>query len=110
MTSNASVVVVRYRTTVDRYGDTAPSPVLPARFAVPGCVVSPRVSNELFGPGRDGAVTGITIHAPASADIRATDQLEVDGDLFIIDGSVSRWSSPFSKLAGIEVAAKRAVG
>jgi hypothetical protein len=105
-----SVVVVRRPTTNDRYGDEQPTTAQPRRITLTGCTVSPRFSNDLSEPGRQGALVGLSVMAPSTANVLATDQIEVDGELFDIDGDVARWASPLSRVGGVEIGLRRAVG
>jgi hypothetical protein len=106
---NASITVLRRTLTPDRYGDLQPTGEA-TRTVITGCLVSPRSSADLTSPGRQGVLIGLSVIAPASADILSDDQVEVDGALFDISGDIGRWRSPFSRLGGLEFALTRAVG
>ena len=108
MVSNATVTVVRSDAN-DVYGDPAETP--PTRTRLDGCAVAPRSSADVNDRGRQGVVVGLTLFAPYGADIRHTDQLDVDGVLYDVDGEPGSWSNPFTfHEPGIEVALKRAAG
>lgn len=96
----------------DRYGDT--QAVSERRDEIEGAFVAPR-SSAAFGDiedrGREGVTQGLTLFAPATTDIAHTDQVEVDGVLYDIDGDVARWVNPFTGWQpGVTVALVRAAG
>ena len=82
----------------------------PADVTITGCAVSPRSSSDITAPARQGTLIGLTVHAPATADIERTDQIVYLGDVYEIDGDVGRWVSPYSKIDGLEFALRRAEG
>ena len=104
--------VVRVRTApavVDVYGD--PQTPTVARTNVPNTAVAPRMSAESTARGRQGVVVGLTIAPPAGSDIRYTDQVEVRGVLYDVEGDSIEIVSPFTAWApGAEIALKRAEG
>ena len=106
------MVISRIRHTpggLDQYGDPVPSSV--SETTIPGAFVAPRMSEELQTRSRAGVAVGLTLFAPAGTDLRFTDQVRVDGDVFDVDGEVARWEHPGSGWApGITVALKRAQG
>jgi hypothetical protein len=111
--NNATVVRVR-GAGYDDNGD--PIAGTPTRTTIAGCTIAPRsqfggASSDISGRGRQGVLVGLTLYAPYGTDIVHTDQLEVDGDLFEVDGEVGPWKNPFTGWeAGIEVALNRAAG
>lgn len=93
----------------DAYGDPNESTERSHRLS--GCAVAPRTSSDPADRGRHGAIVGLTLYCPPSSDIVATDQVEIDGVRYDIEGDVGVWSSPFGgDVGGVEVALKRAVG
>lgn len=73
------------------------------RFAVPGCMsypntvtetVSRKTGTESATPGQDTVVFGLTVLMPAGTDVRASDQVEVAGVLYDVNGEPSKWKSP----------------
>lgn len=102
--------VVRIRPLgTDPYGD--PLPGDPARTDVAGTAVAPRMSTEPTERGRQGVVVGLTIAPPPGSDIRFTDQVEVRGVVYDVEGDSIEIRSPFTGWApGAEIALKRAVG
>lgn len=118
MIANATVVRVRRAPGgFDDYGDPVSSSE--TRVTMEGCIVAPRssvavgtsASTEASSRGRQGVIVGLTMFAPYGTDIVHTDQIEVDGELFEVEGEVGAWKSPFSEWeAGLEVALRRAAG
>lgn len=102
--------VVRIRPPgTDVYGD--PLPGTPARTNILGVAVAPRMSTEPTARGRQGVVVGLTIAPPPGSDIRFTDQVEVRGVVYDIDGDSIEIVNPFTGWApGAEIALKRAAG
>lgn len=110
MIGNATIVIVRPTAGgLDRNND--PIPGVPTRIALPGAGCAPRSSTDMRDGGRDGAITGLTVYAPAGVDVRATDSVEVDGDLYEIDGVPGHWTSPLTGwAAGVEIPLRKATG
>lgn len=106
------ISVTRHRNTpagVDQYGD--PTGVTPDALTVSGCAVAPRSSSEPTERGRVGVIVGLTLYAPYGSDIIHTDQIEVDGTVYDIEGEPGLWANPFTgSRPGMEVALKRAEG
>lgn len=98
----------------DEYGDPIESTVV--RVDVDGCAWAPRTaggasSSEIRDRGRQGVIEGLTLYAPAGTDLQPTDQVEVDGVLFDVEGEPGDWRNPFTgRDAGLEVALRRADG
>lgn len=111
-------MIVRVRSSpggVDQYGDAIAS--TETRDAVPGAFTSPRMSESMAfqGVGNDrtraGVVVGLTLFVPYGFDLTHTDQVEVDGVLYSIDGEVGPWRQPMTGWkAGASVALTRAAG
>jgi hypothetical protein len=99
--------------TQDEYGNDVPG--APTEIAVPGCGVAPRDgnsagSNELT-QARDTVIVGLTLYAPAGTDLRATDQVRVDGDLYEVQGRPGSFRSPFTGSSGpVEAALQLVTG
>jgi hypothetical protein len=108
----AAPVIVRVRGNpggVDEYGD--PVSGTEDRVTLIDAFTAPRESGDLSARGRQGVIVGQMLFAPYDTDIRYTDQIEVDGVLYDIDGEPGRWRNPFSGWeAGIQVALVRASG
>lgn len=108
----AAPLIVRVRSTpggVDEYGDPIEGTV--TRQVLDGAFTAPRESDEITNRGRAGVIVGLTLFAPYSTDLRHTDQVEVDGELFEIEGEPGRWRNPMTgREAGIQVALRRAQG
>ncbi len=78
-------------------------------ITVDGCLVAPRYeAGETRERGRGGVIVGLTVHAPLGADIRRTDQIEVDGQRFDVEGEPGKWEG--SGVGGLEIALRRAAG
>ena len=92
---------------VDAYGDPLPGDA--SRVDVPGCAVAPRYSSEPSERGRQGVIVGLTVYGP---DVfLSTDQVEVRGVLYDVEGEPGFWENPFTGWApGVEVALRRAEG
>jgi len=78
---------------------------------VDGCVFAPRMSTEAVDR-RDTVVVGLTLYAPADADIQATDRIvRADGSVWDVDGMPGTWATPFTNWKpGLQVAVKRVTG
>lgn len=83
-------------------------------FSVSDCSWQPDYSTDSDGDLRSTVVTGYTLFAPYSADLRAKDEVTLPGDPlpWFVVGDVGRWSpSPFTGWTpGIRVALRRATG
>jgi hypothetical protein len=91
-------MIVRVRPTgTDVYGDREAGD--PDRLTIDSAFVAPRHSNEVHDPGREAVVTGLTLFAPVGSDIVHTDQVEVDGVLYDIDGDPGTWEHPWTSWA-----------
>lgn len=105
-----TITVVRPATTTDRYGNAISDWTSATRTDIDGCAVAPRSSSE-DNIGRQAVIVGLTVYAPAGADIRPTDRLEVRGDDYEVDGDVGDWRNPFTgSRPGLEVPVKRVAG
>lgn len=106
------MAIVRVRNTpggVDQYGDPIPGTV--TRTAIPDAFTAPRESDEIQNRGRAGVIVGLTLFAPYGTDLVYTDQVEVDGVLYDIEGEPGRWRHPQTHWeAGTQVALTRAQG
>lgn len=93
----------------DQYGD--PIAGTPNRLTLEGAFVAPRSTSDIDARGRQGVINGLTLFGEFGTDLVHTDQVEVDGVLYDIDGDAGQWKSPFTGWeAGCEVALVRAVG
>lgn len=94
---------------VDDYGDPIDSTT--ATTELVGAFVAPRETSEIRGRGRAGVIVGLTLYAPYGTDLVHTDQIDVDGELFELEGEIGPWRNPFTEWeAGIEVALRRVAG
>lgn len=93
----------------DEYGDPIAGTSSSTELA--GAFTAPREEPELNERGRAGVIVGLTLYGPQGTDLRYTDQVEVDGVLFDIEGEVGVWTNPLTGWeAGIEAALRRAAG
>lgn len=83
------VVTVRRQATKDRYGNRVPGEVV---GALRRCITYPRASTEDADRGTV-SIDGLTVWAPAplSTDLKATDDVEIDGDLYSVEGTPGAW-------------------
>lgn len=106
------MTIVRVRATpggTDQYGDPLPS--TEDREPLPGAFTAPRESSDIEDRGREGVIVGLTLYAPHGSDVLHTDQIEVDGVLYDVDGEVGSWEHPMSGWKpGITAALSRATG
>ena len=93
----------------DSYGDPIDS--TESRIDIEGVAVAPRYSSEPTERGRQGVVVGLTIYPPANSGFLFSDQVEVRGELFDMEGDPGEWENPFTgDTPGAEIALKRAAG
>jgi hypothetical protein len=93
----------------DAYGD--PIAEAPGELDIAGCALAPRSSSDVTDQGRQGVIAGMTLFAPAGADIEATDQIVARGATWTIEGEVGDWRNPHTGAQpGLEVALKRVAG
>jgi len=93
--------------TEDGYGNDVPG--APTEIPVLGCAVAPRDgtgagANEITD-ARDTVIVGLTLYAPYGTEIRATDRVRVDGELYEVDGQPGAFRSPFTGSTGPVVVA-----
>ena len=108
----AAPVIVRVRVApggTDKYGD--PIVGTQDRTPIEGASVAPRESSESDDRGRVGVIVGLTLIAPYDTDLAFTDQVEVDGVLYDIEGEPGWWRNHFTGWeAGLTAALRRAEG
>ncbi|MFF3928280.1 hypothetical protein [Streptomyces hirsutus] len=102
------VVIVRPGPpTEDVYGNDVPGP--PVEIPVRGCAVTPRDGSGVGGnentDARDTVITGLILYAPYGTDIRPTDRVRVDGQLYEVIGQPGSFRSPFTGSTGPVAAA-----
>lgn len=93
MKLGADNVTVRRSTTggVDAYGNDT---VTTANLTISGCLITPRGSGGEDTAGRDQVITGVSLFAPATPQILATDTVELpDGFTYQVEGEPGRWSA-----------------
>lgn len=103
-----ATVVVHRPIWVEDHGAMIPSAATEPPFSIPGCIVQPETSE---GDSTEGTYTSQRqlIHAPADADLRAEDLLELPGvsGRWQITAEPQRWPSPTGALAHMEARASR---
>lgn len=93
----------------DENGD--PVTGAPNRKTLSGAAVAPRTSSDVTDRGRSGVVVGLTLYGRYGEDLVHTDQVEVDGVLYDVDGEPGQWHNPLTGTdAGSETALVRAAG
>lgn len=95
----------------DQYGD--PIPGTTTRIDIPLCAVAPRTSTEPTERGRQGVIVGKSVYLPDNASTIPlfTDQLEIAGVLYDIEGEPGDWTNPLTGWhPGSEIAIRRAAG
>jgi hypothetical protein len=101
----AGEIVTRIRATSggrDPFGDPV-GPAVPD-LDIPGCAIAPRQAGEQIGQGRYAVTSGLTVYAPAGADVLPSDRLRVRGVLYEVDGEPADWRSPYSgRTPGMEI-------
>lgn len=94
---------------LDEYGDPVESTSTSTELV--GAFTAPRPESEITSRGRAGVIVGLTLYAPFGTDLVHTDQVDVDGTLFEVEGEVGSWRNPLTGWeAGIEVALRRTAG
>lgn len=91
----------------------AGDPIEAAPTRVPLCeaFTAPRTSSDITDRGRAGVIVGLTLFGKYGTDLKHTDQVEVDGVLYDVDGEPGQWKNPLTGTkAGFEVALTRAAG
>lgn len=72
-------------------------------LAISGCHVQP-ASTSLTQDGRiEGLFEGMTLYAPATADIKAGDHVVYNNNEYEINGEVKNWFSPTGQLAHLVI-------
>lgn len=72
-------------------------------LTITGCHVQP-ASTSLTQDGRiEGLFEGMTLYAPATADIKAGDHIICKGNEYAINGEVKDWPSPTGQLAHLVI-------
>lgn len=88
-----TVIILRPGTpTSDIYGNDVPG--ADTRTDVEGCLVAPRLQGDATEGGRQGVIIGMTVYFPTTrpTDPRATDRLEVRGEVHTIEGDPGWWN------------------
>lgn len=106
------MVIRRVRATpggTDAYGDPVESTT--STTVIPRAFVAPQQGSENNDPGRAGVTVGLTLYAPPGTDLLHTDQVDIDGVRYDVEGEVAAWEHPFTGWRpGVVVALRRAQG
>lgn len=106
-----TITRLRGTATEDRYGDEVFDWSDPAELDIDGCAIAPRESAEDGADGRQAVIVGLTIYAPAGADVLPSDRLRVRGDDHEVDGEPGVWTNPWTGVtAGVEIRTRRVDG
>jgi hypothetical protein len=89
MTGETVTILRPGASTTDDRGD--PIPGADTRTDVAGCLVAPRLQGDALDVGRQGVIVGTTVYFPTGTDVRATDRLEVRGEVHMIEGDPGWW-------------------
>ena len=85
-----SIVRLRPNTTTER-GSTVYDWSIPSRLTIGGCSVQP-AGTSLSQDGRvQGVQDGLTVYAPANADVLPGDRIEYRGRVYTINGDPLIW-------------------
>lgn len=111
MTKYRSVIRLRHSPGGrDEYGDPIESTT--ERTTIDRVRIAPRTDSDTGEPsalGRHGVVVGWTLYRPGEPiDLRHDDQIEIDGDVFDIEGEPGAWHG--SRVSGTQAALRRARG
>jgi hypothetical protein len=97
----------RAATSTDDYGNDV---FTTTDTTVKGCVVVPRNSSELI-QGQDAVIVGLTAYMPYGTVILPTDQVNVNGVVYEVDGEAGSYRSPLTGSKGaVQVALTRYTG
>lgn len=103
-----TVTILRPGTpTVDAQGNDVPG--ADTSTAVAGCMVAPRLQGDATEAGRQGVIIGTTVYFPKGTDVRATDRLNVRGEVHTIEGDPGYWPEAPGAF-DVEVATRRVEG
>ena len=84
-------------------GSVIPDWSTASELVIGGCHVQP-ASTSLTQDGRiEGLFEGMTLYAPATADIKAGDHVLFNGNEYAINGEVKNWPSPTGQLAHLVI-------
>lgn len=75
----------------DAHGD--PLAGDPTRITITVLGVAPSDSTPITGRARDGALVPLTLYLEFGVDVRHGDQVELDGEVYDVDGEPQRWEN-----------------
>lgn len=84
-------------------GSVIPDWSTASALSITGCHIQP-ASTSLTQDGRiEGLFEGMTLYAPATADIKAGDHVVFNNNEYAINGEVKAWPSPTGQLAHLVI-------
>lgn len=99
---NDTIIRIRPGEKTER-GSVIPDWSNASELVITGCHVQP-ASTSLTQDGRiEGLFEGMTLYAPATADIKAGDHIICKGNEYTINGEVKDWPSPTGQLAHLVI-------
>lgn len=103
--------VIRRRPTTaeDRYGNQVPSSWADTPITVIGLAPT-GPDGEVYEPGRQAVVSGLTLYAEPGTDIDPNDRIVARGTTWEVDGDVGVWDSPYSTQGGVVAVLKKVRG
>ena len=106
------MAVVRVRSTpggIDPYGE--PVAGTETLTTLPDAFTAPRTSSDVDTRDNTGVIVGLTLFAPYGTDIAPTDEFDIDGIRYRIEGVAGEWKNALTDWeAGTTVALERAAG
>lgn len=104
-----TVTILRAGMVDDGYGNQTPDWSAPSRADVAGCRLQP-LPVEDYTLDREAVTTRWRLFAPAGTDLRATDRVEHQDEVYEVEGDPERWPSPTGRLAHVEALLRRTEG
>lgn len=104
-----TVVIVRSERGTDEYGNAVDTGAVTRCQVV--CLGFDPGGSIALRDGRDGTDTKPTVYLPSGTDVVHTDQIEVRGTMYAVEGEIADWRSPFTGgRPGIVVPLRRVSG
>lgn len=99
----------------DRYGNQQRDWPNASRSELVGCALAPRSAFQTEGEphlqNRGAVIIGYSIYCPPGADLAATDRVDLDGDVYEVEGQPGVWINPLTNTNfGVEAALRRIEG
>lgn len=87
---------LRPASTVDAHGNTIQNWASVTRLDLPGAISWPIVTREAITPGREAIVDTWMVAVPPGVGIDRHDRIEIDGQVWQIDGWPQAWANPYT--------------